>query len=185
MPLVFYPLFMDLRDRPVLVVGGGAIAERKVESLLEAGAAVTLVAPEVTPDLRALADSGSIRSSAAQNSPDADLDGALLVISATDDPAIQEQVAICGPRAKHPCQHCRSTPAVRLYCSGNRARGDVVAGDLHFRKSPALAAALRAKLDSVDHRRRRTRGAVSAKSAAKFIRGFPIRIAARKPLNGS
>ena len=51
---MFYPLFLDLRDRPVLVVGGGEVAERKVESLLEAGATVTVVAPDVTPLFRRL-----------------------------------------------------------------------------------------------------------------------------------
>ena len=49
---MFYPLLMDLRGRKVLVVGGGLVAERKVESLLEAESRVTLVAPDVTPALR-------------------------------------------------------------------------------------------------------------------------------------
>ena len=47
-----------LQDRAALVVGGGAVATRKVEGLLPAGAHVTVVAPEVTEALRALADAG-------------------------------------------------------------------------------------------------------------------------------
>ena len=49
---MFYPVFLDLRGRPVLVVGGGEVAERKVEALLEAEARVTVVSPEATPALQ-------------------------------------------------------------------------------------------------------------------------------------
>jgi len=47
----YYPVFLDLTDRPVLVVGGGPVAEGKVEGLLAAGANVTVVSPTVTPRL--------------------------------------------------------------------------------------------------------------------------------------
>ena len=53
-----YPVSLVLQDRAALVVGGGAVATRKVEGLLPAGAHVTVVAPEVTEALRALADAG-------------------------------------------------------------------------------------------------------------------------------
>src|SRR2546425_6261784 len=57
----YYPIFIEMRDRPVLVVGGGDVAERKVEGLLAAGAAVTVVSPSLTPRLATLAASGRIR----------------------------------------------------------------------------------------------------------------------------
>ena len=49
-----YPLLLNLQDRPVLVVGAGSVALRKTRSLLNAGARVTLVAPQIHPDLLAL-----------------------------------------------------------------------------------------------------------------------------------
>ena len=51
----YYPLMVDLRDRRVLVVGGGTVAQRKVEGLLDAGACVTIVSPTLTAELAALA----------------------------------------------------------------------------------------------------------------------------------
>jgi uroporphyrin-III C-methyltransferase/precorrin-2 dehydrogenase/sirohydrochlorin ferrochelatase len=55
-----HPIFLDLGDQMVVVVGGGTIGERKIESLLESGARVTLVSPEVTKQLAARADAGAI-----------------------------------------------------------------------------------------------------------------------------
>jgi len=56
----YFPAFLDLRERPCLVVGGGAIGERKARELLDCRAGVTVVSPSLTPALRALADSGVI-----------------------------------------------------------------------------------------------------------------------------
>ncbi|HVV50885.1 MAG TPA: NAD(P)-dependent oxidoreductase, partial [Polyangia bacterium] len=57
---MLYPLFLKLAGRKVLVVGGGPVALGKVRALLEAGAAVTVVAPEAGPELAALAEAGNI-----------------------------------------------------------------------------------------------------------------------------
>jgi uroporphyrin-III C-methyltransferase/precorrin-2 dehydrogenase/sirohydrochlorin ferrochelatase len=100
----YFPLFADLRSRRVLVVGGGAVAERKVQLLLEAGARVEIVAPRLTNWLAAQV-AGS--DPATMETPDATarvhlvaaafdarhLDGAMLVIAATDEPAINARVA--------------------------------------------------------------------------------------------
>ncbi|MGS1009745.1 siroheme synthase CysG [Achromobacter anxifer] len=79
-----FPIFADLKDRLVLVVGGGAVAERKTLSLLEASADVLLGAPELTPALAALAAEGRIRHLAGRFDP-AWLDQVWLVVAATDD----------------------------------------------------------------------------------------------------
>ena len=55
-----FPLFADLRGRPVLVVGGGAVAERKVQALRHAGAKVRVGAPDLTPALRQAAGDDAI-----------------------------------------------------------------------------------------------------------------------------
>jgi siroheme synthase-like protein len=139
---------MDLRGRPVLVVGGGSIAERKVESLLEAEAAVTLVALEVTPALRALAGSGSIHV-LQRKFTESDVDGKLLVISATDDAAIQEQVASAARARYIPVNTVDQPRLCDFIVPAVVRRGDVVLAISTSGRSPALAAALRAKLEGL------------------------------------
>ena len=82
-----YPVYLDLRDVAVLVVGGGNIAARKIEGLLRAGAAVTVVAPWFAAETQTLPVNRIERRYAAS-----DLDGVRLVITATDDPAVNAQV---------------------------------------------------------------------------------------------
>jgi uroporphyrin-III C-methyltransferase/precorrin-2 dehydrogenase/sirohydrochlorin ferrochelatase len=79
-----YPLGLRLEGRRVLVVGGGAVATRRVPALLSAGARVLLVSPSVTPALRALADAGRLRWEARRFEP-TDVDGCWLVQVAVDD----------------------------------------------------------------------------------------------------
>ncbi|GGS04337.1 uroporphyrinogen-III C-methyltransferase [Micromonospora fulviviridis] len=79
-----YPLGLRLAGRRVVVVGGGAVATRRVPALLDAGADVLLVAPELTPALRAHVDAGRLRWEPRRFVPD-DLDGAWLVQVAVDD----------------------------------------------------------------------------------------------------
>ncbi|MDT4935556.1 MAG: uroporphyrin-III C-methyltransferase / precorrin-2 dehydrogenase / sirohydrochlorin ferrochelatase, partial [Pseudonocardiales bacterium] len=82
-----FPLLLDLSGRPVLVVGGGAVGTRRVRSLLEAGASVRVVAPEVTDQLAASGVPIERRLFRA-----ADLDGAWLAIACTDDGAVNAAV---------------------------------------------------------------------------------------------
>src|SRR6185312_247296 len=87
-----YPLFADLSRRAVLVVGGGAVAERKAAALLAAGAQVTVGAPELTPQLQRWARQGRIAHRAGEFAPGW-LDYVWLVVAATDDHALNARVA--------------------------------------------------------------------------------------------
>ena len=88
-----FPLFADLKGRAVLVVGGGAVAERKTEALLRAGALPRLGAPALSPVLQQLADAGRIQWLNGDFEP-AWLDQAIwLVIAATNDIHINRAVA--------------------------------------------------------------------------------------------
>jgi siroheme synthase-like protein len=88
----YYPVCLDLRGRPCVVIGGGPVAARKVEGLLECGARVTVVAPALCPRLRELLAAGRI---AVRERPyaEGDLAGATLAIAATDDRAVNARIA--------------------------------------------------------------------------------------------
>ncbi len=87
----YLPLHLDLKNRDCLVVGGGALAVRKVELLLRAGAAVQVVAEVARDSVRALATEGSIQLSERRYQPD-DVLGRRLVVAATDAAAVNAQV---------------------------------------------------------------------------------------------
>jgi precorrin-2 dehydrogenase/sirohydrochlorin ferrochelatase len=90
-----YPLFLRLDGRPCLVVGGGAVAGRKVRGLLEAGAQVTVVAPEAGDEVRSLAQDGRIRWVRRGFEP-GDLEGMVLAFAATSDPEVNREVVAGG-----------------------------------------------------------------------------------------
>ena len=91
-PASLFPLFLKLAGRAVLVVGAGEIAERKVLSLLEAGAVVRVVAPEATPALQRLGAEGRLVWSA-RRFEEQDMADRWLVVAATGDPETQRRVA--------------------------------------------------------------------------------------------
>ncbi len=94
----FYPAYLDLRDQPCLVVGGGSVAERKALSLLEAGADVTVISPDLTSKLQELSQSGKI-SHRQKTFEEQDLSGEYMVIAATGSPDVNARVArLCKSR---------------------------------------------------------------------------------------
>ncbi len=88
----YYPVNLDILTKKCLIVGGGSVGTRKVIMLLDCGAKVTLVSPDVSKKLLELAGNGSIiwekRSYLAS-----DLDGMFLVIGATDDEELNRQIS--------------------------------------------------------------------------------------------
>ncbi|MDR7445991.1 MAG: NAD(P)-dependent oxidoreductase, partial [Armatimonadota bacterium] len=88
---MYYPLFVDLAGRRCVVVGGGAMAESKVEALVECGAEVVVISPQVTEKIRRWVEEGRLRWE-----PRAyrlgDLEGAWLVVSAPDDRSLNRAV---------------------------------------------------------------------------------------------
>ena len=95
----FLPVFLDIRERTAVVVGGGAVALRKAELLSRCGARVQLVAPQLTADFSALIANAGLEYHATHFVPDA-LDGAAVVIAATDQPSVNATVAQAA-RARH------------------------------------------------------------------------------------
>ncbi|MBY9021840.1 MAG: bifunctional precorrin-2 dehydrogenase/sirohydrochlorin ferrochelatase, partial [Candidatus Lokiarchaeota archaeon] len=88
----YLPIFIQIKNRPCLVVGGGSIAARKVALLRKAQANVTVVSPEICDELQQLSKENSIQY-IARNFEDYDLEDCVLVIAATDQRAVNERVS--------------------------------------------------------------------------------------------
>lgn len=91
-PNSLYPVFLQLHDKTVLVVGGGTIAERKVRALLPSGARVCVGTPELTPTLQSWVEAGTISRLAGHFTTEW-LDGAQLVIAATNDRQVNAHIS--------------------------------------------------------------------------------------------
>ncbi len=87
----FFPVFLNLKDKLCIVVGGGKVAERKVENLLTAQAKVKVISPEVTLKLKKLVEEGKIEWEK-RIYKKGDLNSAWLVIAATNNPEIQKEI---------------------------------------------------------------------------------------------
>lgn len=141
----YYPIFIELKDRPVLVVGGGGVAEGKVQGLVTDGAEVTLVAPQVTSALASLVASGRLRHLSREYQP-ADLDGHGMCFVATDDGAINAKVA-ADCRARGVWVNAADDPANCDFILPAVVRsGKIVVAASTGGASPAMARRLREEL---------------------------------------
>ena len=143
-----YPVVLDLTGRPCLVVGGGAIAERKVSALVEADARVTVVSPSLTPALLRLATEAPLRWRPREYAA-GDAAGYVLVMVATDDRAVNAAVAA----------ECRER-GISVNCADDPARCDFILPSVLRRgavtvavstggASPTMARLVREELDAL------------------------------------
>ncbi|MDQ7909586.1 uroporphyrinogen-III C-methyltransferase [Phytohabitans sp. ZYX-F-186] len=119
-----YPLALLLQGRRVLVVGGGAVATRRVPALLDAGARVEVVSPHLTPALRALADAGRVAWSERRFQA-SDVDGAWLVQVAVDDPAAAAAVSAAALERRVFCVRADDRHAATAWTPATTRHGAV------------------------------------------------------------
>ena len=142
-----FPLFLDLRNRRVLVVGGGAVARRKVAGLLDTGANVVVGAPRLDPTLTALADDRRITLLAGRFEP-AWLDDAWLAIAASDDPLVNRAVAEAGARRRVPVNVVDDAGASVVQLPAVVRRGPVQVAISSGGGAPLLARHLREQFEA-------------------------------------
>jgi uroporphyrin-III C-methyltransferase/precorrin-2 dehydrogenase/sirohydrochlorin ferrochelatase len=142
-----FPLFADLRNRPVLVVGGGAVATRKVEALLDAGAQVRVGAPRLDPRLEAWRAQGRLT-----HLPgafvDAWLDEVWLAIAATDDEDVNRAVAAAGEARRVFVNVVDRAALSSFQVPAVTRRGPLAIAVSSGGSAPMLARALREKLET-------------------------------------
>jgi len=142
---VFYPVFLDLRGRRAVVIGGGAVAEQKVRGLLAAGAHVTVVSPDMSPGLADVARRGAIELRR-RRYHDHDLAGAWLAIAATDDRAVNEAVYAEAERLGVPLNAVDDLEHCSFIAPAIHREGDITVAVSTGGKSPALAVRLRQRI---------------------------------------
>ncbi|ASK62179.1 potassium transporter Trk [Virgibacillus phasianinus] len=108
------PLMVDLAEKSVVIIGGGHVAERRVNTLLESGASITIISPEISEKIRSLWETGLLNWQQKDFETE-DLAEAFLVIAATDNPDVNQAAA-------------KATPPNSLL----NAAADADQGDVHF-----------------------------------------------------
>ena len=140
------PIFVKLRDRLVVVVGGGLVAQGKIEGLFAAEARVRVVAPQVTPVIAQWIAQGKVEWHAKEFAP-ADLDGAFLVIAATSAPGVNAAVFVEADTRGILCNAVDDIENCHFYYGSVVQRGDLQIAISTNGKSPALAQRLRLRLE--------------------------------------
>ena len=140
----WYPIFLDLRDRPALVIGAGKVALRKTHGLIEAGARITVVAPRHLPDFEHL----PVRL-VRREFRTADLAGAALVFAATNDRLTNHRIAIAA-KGRGILANIADSPAECGFLVPARlTRGNMQIAVSSGGTNPRLSAGLRRKLEEV------------------------------------
>lgn len=141
----YYPVYLDVRDRRCVIVGGGQIAEGKVAALLESGARICLISPEVTDEIQDMANSGAL-SLEKREYRDGDLEGAFIAIAATDDSALNERISREATARNVPLNVVDVTHLCTFIAPSIVRRGEVTVAISTAGLSPALARKLRVEL---------------------------------------
>lgn len=177
-----FPLFVDLRGRRVLVVGGGAVARRKVEALREAGARVRVGAPALEPTLAAWAAQGAIEHAPGRFAPSW-LDGAWLVIAATDSPAINRAVAAAAEARRLWVNVVDDVDVSAFHVPARVRRGPLQVAVSSGGAAPMLARALRERLERELDPTLGELAALLARHRARLRAAFPDTRARRRFLD--
>jgi siroheme synthase-like protein len=140
----YYPIFLELAGKPVVVVGAGNVALRKVKGLLDAGALVTVVAPRVAPEFSRLPVTLRRRRYRAS-----DLDGAVLAFAATDRRAVNRAVARKAGALGIPVNVADSRQECDFLVPARLTRGNLQIAVSTGGQSPRLASSIRRRIEQV------------------------------------
>jgi uroporphyrin-III C-methyltransferase/precorrin-2 dehydrogenase/sirohydrochlorin ferrochelatase len=144
----YLPVFLDLTGRVVVVVGGGAVAARKIELLLKAHARVRVIAPRLDPELTVFRDAGRIEHLALPFEP-RHLDGAMLVIAATDRAEVNQAVATAAAERSLFANVVDSATDSSCIMPAIVDRSPVIVAIGTSGHSPVLARRLRAQIEAL------------------------------------
>ena len=142
----YYPLLLNIQGKKCLVVGGGEVALRKAQMLLEHGAIVGIVSPAFCPELKELVKDGAVRVIHKDYEPE-DLNDALLVVAATDDAKVNEKVAAEARKTGILVNVVDKPDISDFIVPSYFRRGDIIVAVSTSGKSPALARKIKGELE--------------------------------------
>jgi siroheme synthase-like protein len=141
----YYPIYIDIEDRDVLIVGGGAVCARKAETMMKYGARVTIVSPEITDEIEEWERAGMLSVTRAPYS-EAVLEGRSIVIASTDDKCVNGRIARDCRRRRIPVNVVDVTHLCEFIVPAIVEQGSVQIAVSTGGKSPALARTLKEDL---------------------------------------
>lgn len=144
----YLPLFMQLRSQPVVVVGGGRIAIRKVDLLRRSGAQITVVSPELREELHKLASRGELHY-VAERFVEAHIDGATLVIAATNDHDVNAAVSAAARARKIPVNVVDNPALSTFIFPAIVDRSPIIVAVSSGGESPVLARRVREQIEAL------------------------------------
>jgi uroporphyrin-III C-methyltransferase/precorrin-2 dehydrogenase/sirohydrochlorin ferrochelatase len=144
----YFPIFLDLKSKRCVVVGGGAVAERKTASLLKAGADVILIAPKLTASLTSWSDAQQL-THRDRGFNDDDVNGAYLVIAATNETEVNRRIAELAKRQQIPVNVADNPELCSFIVPSIIDRSPVIAAISTGGSSPVLARLIRSRIESI------------------------------------
>lgn len=141
----YYPIFIDIEERNVLIIGGGNVCARKAETMMKYGARVTIVSPAFTDEIEQWASEGKLQLRRKRYEA-SDLDGAHIVIASTDDQSVNETIAADCRARRIPVNVVDVTPLCEFIVPAILEKGSVHIAISTGGKSPALARTLKEDL---------------------------------------
>ena len=141
----YYPIYLDIENRDVVIIGGGSVCARKAETMMKYGARVTIVSPEFTAEIEQWVSEGKLTIRRKQYE-ETDLTGATIVIASTDNQVVNEKIAADCRRRRIPVNVVDVTPLCEFIVPAIIESGSVQIAVSTGGKSPALARTLKEDL---------------------------------------
>ena len=141
----YYPIYLDIENRDVVIIGGGNVCARKAETMMKYGARVTVVSPEFTGEIEQWANEGRLQLKR-KAYDDSDLEGANIVIASTDIQSVNEQIAADCRARRIPVNVVDVTPLCEFIVPAIIETGSIQIAISTGGKSPALARTLKEDL---------------------------------------
>ncbi|HEX7419808.1 MAG TPA: bifunctional precorrin-2 dehydrogenase/sirohydrochlorin ferrochelatase [Thermoanaerobaculia bacterium] len=142
----YYPIYIDIEDRAVVIVGGGTVCARKAETMMRYGARVTIISPEITDEIAAWEREGALAVRRKMYA-EADVEGASIVIASTDDQCVNARVARDCRRRRIPVNVVDVTHLCEFIVPAIIEKGSIQIAVSTGGKSPVIARTLKEDLN--------------------------------------